>query len=91
MTDDQHRIGQLTQARLAIAGALERFAAQPVDPFTVADWLLDQLRNLGWRPPLDLTDKPPLRPTDATTDGPGYAEWQQARAALAARRTNPRP
>ena len=89
MTDDQHRIGALTDSRLAVAGCLERWETagdQRPDPIAVADWLLDQLRNLGWRPPLDLTEKPALRPDNPTTDGPGYAAFTAAKNALAARR-----
>lgn len=88
MTDDQHRVGVITKARILIADALERHAADARDPQTVAAWVLDQLQDYGWRPPLDLTDTPPLRPADATTDGPGYQQWLDARAALAARRSD---
>lgn len=87
MTDDQHRIGRRTAAQLVIAEALERWDARPADqrpePLAVGAWVLDQLQNHhGWRPPLDPAEVPPLRPSNATTDGPGYAEFQAARAKL---------
>lgn len=87
MTDDQHRVAQRTKAELLLADALERHTAEPRDPNTVAAWLLQQLQNYGWRPPLDLTETPPLRPTQpAGEDSPGRREFAAARAALAARK-----
>ena len=94
MTDDQHRIGRRTAAQLVIAEALERWDARPPadrpDPLAVGAWVLEQLETAhGWRPPLDPTEVPPLRPPNATTDGPGYAAWCEAREQLAARRRQP--
>lgn len=89
MTDDQHRVGVITKARILVADTLERHAAKPRDPADVAAWLLEQLQDYGWRPPLDLTETPPLRPANATTDGPGYQAFADAKAALAARRGHP--
>lgn len=91
MTDDQHRIGVVTKAQILIADTLERHATQPRDPHAIAAWLLEQLQNYGWRPPLDLTETPPLRPTHvADEDSPGRREFAAARAALAARRRTER-
>jgi hypothetical protein len=88
MTDDQHRIGQLEKASILIADTLERHATEPRDPRQVAGWLVEQLQGYGWRPPLDLTEKPPLRPAQpAGDDSPGRRAFNEARAALAARRT----
>jgi hypothetical protein len=90
VTDDQHRIGQLTKAQVLIADTLERFATEPRDPAAVATWLTEQLQGYGWRLPLDPTDVPPLRPArPADDDSPGYREFQAARAELAARRSRP--
>lgn len=93
MTDDQHRIGQRTAAQLVIVDALERWDSKPPadrpDPLAVGAWVLDQLQNThGWRPPLDPTDVPPLRPANPRTDGPGYTAWLEARHALATRKAD---
>jgi hypothetical protein len=88
VTDDQHRIGQLTAARLTVADTLERFAADTRDPHTVAAWLLDQLQSQhGWRPPVTAEPVPNLRPDRVADDSTREAAMAQIRAVFAARRT----
>lgn len=86
MTTDQPT---RAKARLLVADAFtrDRAAQTKPDPHDLATWLLEQLQNLGWRPPLDPTDTPPLRPAQpARDDSPGRREFAEARKALAARR-----
>lgn len=89
MTDDQHRIGKLSEAALIVSSALERFTAlqpdQRPEPYNIGTWVIGQLQNAGWKMPPDPTaDVPPLR-GESQIDGPGYAAFCEAKAALKAR------
>lgn len=91
MTTDQPT---RARSRLLLADAFtrDRAATTKPDPHDLATWLLDQLQNLGWRPPPDPTDTPPLRPAQpAADDGPGRQAFRQAREALARRRAGQPP
>lgn len=83
-----HRVGQVAKATLLVADRLEAWGL--TDPHERAEWLIERLMtDLGWTPPRDLTDTPPLSGPGSDLDGPGYREWSAARAALAERRAKP--
>lgn len=77
MTDtDQPR---LARSRLLVADAFERdrAAATKPDAHDLAAWMLDQLADLGWKPPPGITEIPPLRPDHvADDDSPGRREFR---------------
>lgn len=82
-----HHVGQVTKAEILIAHLLDTTPAG-TDHQRQAAVIVNQLQTeLGWTPPRDLTETPPLRPTHvADDDSPGRREFAAAREALAARR-----
>lgn len=80
-----HHVGQVTKARLLIADRLEAWGLG--DANDRADWLLERLQTeLGWTPPRDLTEAPPVRGTSSTKAARDAAR-QALADALAANRT----
>lgn len=82
---------KLARSRLLVADAFtrDRAADTKPDPHDTAEWLLQQLQELGWRQPPDpAADIPPLHPQrPAGEDSPGRRAFREAKAQLAARRT----
>jgi hypothetical protein len=57
-----HHIGQITKAEILVAHLLET-APPDADTQRQAKVIVNQLQTeLGWTPPRDLTEAPPLRP-----------------------------
>lgn len=85
MTTDQPK---LAKSRLLVAGAFERDRAATArsEPHEVASDLLDQLQNLGWVPPRDLTEQVPARGPSSTREGRDAAKAHLAEV-LARRHT----
>lgn len=85
MTTTPHHVGQVAKAELTAAHVIDS-APTGATPEQVAAKIVEQLQNLGWAPPRDLTEQVPLRPEKpGDLDGPGRREFHAARAALAAR------
>lgn len=72
-----HHVGQVAKAELLIADRLEAWGL--TDPNQRAAWLVQQMQaELGWTPPRDLTEAPPVRGSSST-----QAARDEARRALA--------
>lgn len=84
-----HHVGQVAKAEILIAHLLDT-APAGTDHQRQAAVIVQQLQtDLGWAPPRDLTEKPPLTGTGAPDDSPGRREFAAARAQLAARKNTP--
>lgn len=80
-----HHVGQVTKAEILVTHLLDT-APAGADHQRQAAVIVNQLQTeLGWTPPRDLTETPPLRGAGAPDDSPGRREFQAALAELAAR------
>jgi hypothetical protein len=88
VTVTPHQVGQLAKAEILIADRLEAWGL--TDPNQRAAFLLAQLQTeLGWTPPKDLTETPPLRPDRVATDAERQAAMAQIRGVFNRTRDTP--
>lgn len=83
-----HRVGQVAKAQAEIEGLLSEWGSP--DTVNRSAVVVTTMLDLGWTPPRDPNiDVPPLAGPGADPDSPGRRAFNEARAALNARRNTP--